>query len=1370
MKTIETFLSKFNDLNIKLEVEDEVLEKQLAYWSRQLNGSPELLELPADYPRPAVMRHRGKHLQSKLNRELTERIKQLSRQNNVTLFMTLFAAFNVLLSRYSGQNDLVVGSPDANHTHTADMIEFSVNTLVLRTRIKGEQTFNELLKQVKQTTLEAYNHSDIPFEYLVEQMDPTRSTSHSPLFQVMFVFQNTPDKELEPGGLNKIIPEPEKSTAKFDLTLNVTEQGEVLVCDWGYRTDLFCPDTITRMTGHFQVLLEGILNTPEQSISQLPLLNKTEQQQLLVWNQTDTPTSQATGYHCDKTIVDLFQEQVEKTPDNIAVVFPSTSSEHCEDQQLTYSELNRKSNQLANYLLSLKSETGNSPLITDNSLIGICVERSLDMVIGITGILKAGAAYVPLDPDYPVSRLQFMLHDSSVPVLLSRNHLLKRLPASKAKVICLDSDRDKIAAGSMDKPEIQSKPDDLAYVIYTSGSTGEPKGVSGTHKGMVNRLSWMWKSCPFETDEVCCHRSSINFVDHVAELFSPLLKGVPLVLFTGEKMQNTVSIINMLHQYKTTRFLLVPSLLRSILEQENHELLKLTSVKYWFCSGEALPARLVKVFYEKIPEGALFNIYGSTEVSADVSVYKVERQDIVNILNYFSTEYKSSNYFSSAQLSPESITTPGVEIEELKLAFKNKEVPLLPQGKNEYYAYLKKYVLPYLINTSSPRFIGHMTSILPSFNFELTDLISRLNQNMVKVETSKSLVFLERQAMAMLHHAFYNYPESFYEKHSQQAENSLGITVSGGSMANVSALWVARNRALPPDDTFPGAAQAGIIAALSHYKYKNIVLLGSRLMHYSIQKAVSLLGLGIENIVYVEEDENGKMDIDALKQCIEDCRRKQWCIIALMGIAGATETGNIDPLDEMAEIAEQFNIHFHVDAAWGGPVVFSNRHKGKLKGIEKADSITLCGHKQLYLPMGISFCLFKQPDMVKAISISTAYQARKGGYDFGQYSPEGSRSSLSLCLHAAFHLIGKQGYAKLIDDGIDKAQYLKERLLKNDAFELMRKPVLNIVNFRYIPVRFRDKLAHRLLTKEDNIQINNANVQLQEMQFKEGRSFFSRTKLSNTHYTDDLPIDINRAVLTNPLTTYQDIDFVVEDLLAIAAGYIENDYPADKQELSNLTSSPPKRDEQEEFLDKYTIPIGKPAGNTNIYILDTNQKPVPVGVSGELHVSGVGLASGYLNRPELTAGKFIQIEIYGKSQRFYKTGDLARWLPDGNIEYIGRLDHQVKLRGFRIELSEIEATLSRHDKVKEAVVTLHNKDNNPRLVAYVTVTGKQLTDNEQTAPNDTFEQTALIPELHSWLKTRLPEYMLPSDFNVLNKFPLTPGGKIDRRALSTLNT
>ncbi len=298
-------------------LQGEILEQQLAYWIEKLTGAPQSLELPTDYPRPAVMRDQGKHLQSTLNIDITRGIRQLSQQLGVTVFMTLLAAFKVLLFRYSGQTDLVMGSPVANRTQhqTEDLIGFFVNTLVLRTHISGEETFSELLKQVRQTSLEAYGHQDIPFEYLVEQINPARSLSHSPMFQVMFVLQNTPHEELEMSGLKLSMIEPENRTAKFDLTLSVAEHGDIFVCDWEYNTELFRHETITRMTEHFKVLIDGIINSSEQKLYQLPLLTETEQEQLQVWNQTDT------HYPEDLTIVDLFEAQVEKTPDNIALVF-----------------------------------------------------------------------------------------------------------------------------------------------------------------------------------------------------------------------------------------------------------------------------------------------------------------------------------------------------------------------------------------------------------------------------------------------------------------------------------------------------------------------------------------------------------------------------------------------------------------------------------------------------------------------------------------------------------------------------------------------------------------------------------------------------------------------------------------------------------------------------------------------------------------------------------------------------------------------------------------------------------------------------------------------------------------------------------------
>ena len=771
----------------------EILQGQSTYWRDKLAGIPELLELPTDYPRPAVMSYRGAHLRSILDGELAQGVRQLSRQHGVTVFMTLLAAFDVLLSRYSGQTDIVVGSPIANRTHhqTEGLIGFFVNTLALRAALTGEMRFPELLKQVRQTALDAYAHQDIPFEHLVEEINPVRSLSHSPLFQAMFVLQNAPEGALELSGLAVSSLEPESTIAKFDLTLSIADQDGELVCDWVYCTDLFRTETITRMAEHFQVLLAGILEDPEQPLSRLPLLTEAERQQLLAWNRTET------DYPKDKTIVDLFQEQVEKTPDNIAVVF--------EDRELTYGELNGRANRLAHYLMALG--------VGAETLVGICVERSLEMVIGLMGILKAGGAYVPLDPDYPAERLQFMLEDARVPVLLTQSALLEDPPASDAQTVCLDSDWEAIAGYSGENPARRSGPKNLAYVIYTSGSTGVPKGVMNTHAGICNLLSWMQDAYGLTAADSILQKNPFSFDVSVSEFFLPLLVGARLTVAKPGGHQDPGYLVKLIEQQGITTLHFVPSMLQAFVQDPT--LKTGIPLRRVICGGEALPVELEKRFFAALPSVALHNLYGPTEAAVDVT------------------------YWTCQQDNP-----------------------------------------------------------------------------------------------------------------------------------------------------------------------------------------------------------------------------------------------------------------------------------------------------------------------------------------------------------------------------------------------------------------------------------------------------------SNS------------------------------------------------------------------------VPIGRPIANIRIYILDTHHNPTPPGVPGELCIAGIGLARGYLNRPELTAEKFIEVEVFGKPERLYKTGDLARWLPDGNIEYLGRMDHQIKLRGFRIELGEIEATLSRHEAVKEAVVILYRGDDNPRLAAYVT-------------PAMSMDDTS---GLRLWLKDRLPEYMVPASFTMLDEIPLTPNGKIDRKALSRLSS
>ncbi len=776
----------------------EPLAAQLAYWRAQLGGSPPALELPADFPRPPLLTHRGASISFRVEPKLYQALRGLARREGATLYMTLLAAFQVLLSRYGGGTDIVVGSPIANRirAEVEDLIGFFVNTLVLRTDLSGDPSFLDLISRVREAALGAYAHQDLPFEQLVEALNPVRDLSRHPLVQVVFQVMNASLEPLSLAGLGAEPCEGEAIATRFDLELHLFEAEGGL---WGlavYSTELFEEATIASLLTHFHTLLEEIAADPDRRLSQLSLLSPAEREQVLVeWNATQA------DYPRDRTVVDLFEAQVGRTPEARAVVF--------EEQSLSYAALNAKANQLAHHLLSLETPD-HTPLIRPDTLVAICVERSLDMVVGLLGILKAGAAYVPIDPGYPAERIAFMLADSAAPVLLTETALKDQLPlaalGSAFAVMCLDALEG--AAYPATNPAPQSRPDSLAYVIYTSGSTGRPKGTTIQHNNVANLIAWHQHVYGLTSTDNTTQLADQAFDAAVWEIWPTLTRGAKLHIVKDE--------------------------IRSV------------------------PARLV--------EWLLVN----------------------NITITF-------------------LPTPIAEI--------------------------------------------------------------------VLMEPWPSTA-------------------------------KLRLLLTGG---------------------------------------------------------------------------------DAL-------------------------------------------------------------------------------HK--WPPLGLPFTVVNN------------------------YGPT-ENTVVTTC------------------------------------------------------VRLRAKTAPHVLP-----------------------------------------------------------------------------------------------------------PIGRPIANTRIYILDAYHQPLPPGIPGELCIAGAGLARGYLNLPELTAERFIEVDLFGQCERIYKTGDLARWLPDGNLEYLGRLDHQVKLRGFRIELGEIEAVLAQHEAVREAVAVLYQGDDNPRLVAYITV------------GNDV--EAAALPEvLKAHLQSRLPDYMVPAHIQVLDTLPLTPNGKINRRALPT---
>jgi len=593
-------------------LQGEVLQTQLNYWRQQLGGDLPILELPTDHPRPAIQSNNGATQPFQLSKSLTEKLKDLSKQEGVTLFMTLLATFKVLLHRYTQQEDIIVGTPIANRNRSEieGLIGFFVNTLVLRANLGSNPTFRELLQEVREVTLGGYAHQDLPFERLVEELQPGRNLSHNPLFQVMFILQNASTQVLHLPELTLELLKAEKNTANFDLTLSLTETEAGLKGDLEYNTDIFDAARINRMLGHFQVLLEGIVTNREQRLAKLPLLTRNEQNQLLIeWNKTQTDYPQHLCIH------QLFEAQVEKTPDAVAVVF--------ENEYLTYKELNQRANQLAHYLQKL----GVGPEV----LVGICVERSLEMVIGLLGILKAGGAYIPLDPAYPKERLGYMLADAQISVLLTQKHLLETLPTHNAQTVYLDQNENLFITQSTANPISQATSENLAYVIYTSGSTGQPKGVLINHSNVVRLFAAVQPWYNFHQQDVWTLFHSYAFDFSVWEIWGALLYGGKLVVVPYWVSRSPEAFYDLLSKEQVTVLNQTPSAFRQLIqvEESTGELLSL-NLRLVIFGGEALDIQSLQPWFARHGDESpqLVNMYGITETTVHVTYRPLTLADL----------------------------------------------------------------------------------------------------------------------------------------------------------------------------------------------------------------------------------------------------------------------------------------------------------------------------------------------------------------------------------------------------------------------------------------------------------------------------------------------------------------------------------------------------------------------------------------------------------------------------------------------------------------------------------------------------------------------------------------------------------------------
>ncbi|MFT5757211.1 MAG: amino acid adenylation domain-containing protein [Alteromonadaceae bacterium] len=592
-------------------LQGELLEKQKEYWLDNLKGAPELVSLPLDRPRPEIQDYTGDSIKLVLEIDVSRRLKALSQAHGTTLYTVILAAWAAVISRLSSQDDIVIGTPNANRTRAEleSLIGFFINTQAMRVKVPADLTVEQLLAQVKETSLAALSHQDIQFEQIVDAVNPIRSQSHSPIFQLMFTWQNTPEDDEEFGELNVESIDANDRSAQFDLSLTLEEHDQQIVGSFGFATAIFDQETIERHWGYLKAMLTAMVNSDTQQVGMIPLMSAQERIQVVkTFNNTDKTFPQ------DKLIHQLFEQQVVLTPNAIAIEFNG--------EVLTYLQLNERANQLARHLIDLG--------VKPDDCVALCLERSLEMVISIYAVIKAGGAYVPMDPEHPKDRLAHMVTDSAPMIVLTQSVIVERLSdIAKCPIIVLDEMPWQFSvwannvASNLVAESIGLHNTNLAYVIYTSGSTGLPKGVMVEHKSLVNRIDWMQQEYQLQASENVLQKTPFSFDVSVWEFFWPLCYGAKLVLADPQGHKDPLYLAQLINEKHISTLHFVPSMLQAFLVQQP----QCQSLKRVICSGEALPLNIVIAAKELWPQAELHNLYGPTEATIDVTAWTCSVKD-----------------------------------------------------------------------------------------------------------------------------------------------------------------------------------------------------------------------------------------------------------------------------------------------------------------------------------------------------------------------------------------------------------------------------------------------------------------------------------------------------------------------------------------------------------------------------------------------------------------------------------------------------------------------------------------------------------------------------------------------------------------------
>jgi amino acid adenylation domain-containing protein len=1452
------------------------------YWSEALAGEIPALDLPTDWARSAPGDVCGASLPVDLGAEQSEAVRALAASAGTTPFVVLLSAYQALLHRYTGGQQTIVGSPTygRDHVEFANVIGDFINTIPLKADFSADPTFHELLAQMRQRVIAGLEHQDYPFALLVEKLHPARDASRTPIFQTLFILQRHKqvaglkdifsqqpgEARIDFGGLaveSFAVPHNE---GQFDVALELVDLGGIYRGYLKYNADLFAVPTVTALACHYAGLLRALVASPETRVSEVPLLSPAEQHQILEeWNDT------ARNYPRNVCLHQLIAAQAERTPNAVALVF--------EGKRLTYRELDERANQLAHYLQKLG--------VTAETRVGISLDRSFEMVIGLLGILKAGGAYVPMDPSYSEARLAFMLQDAGARILLAQKHLMPALKATKAEIVCLDADWDKIARESTDQPEPRARAENLAYMIYTSGSTGRPKGAMNEHRAVVNRLLWMQDEFQFGPADVVVQKAPFSFDVSVGEFFAPLIAGARLVVAKPEGHKDPGYLIDLVKREGVTIMHFDPSMLRIFLGAEGVE--RCASLRAVVCSGEALPPDLVIRFYAH-SSATLHNLYGSTETGGEVTRWTCPRHGDLSVVPIGKPVANTQCYILDQHLQPVPVGVAG----ELHLGgaqvgrgYHNrpeltaeKFIPdpfADPPGRRLYKTgdlcrYLRDGNIEYLGQIEEHEaFFRQMLGDIdePTAPFGLLDVRgdgSGIEQAHLAVDPDLARRLRARarklgvSASSLFHLAWARVLAKVSGREDvvfgtvlfEPTQGSEGADRVTGSFINILPI---RIRVGEQEVETAVRCTHNLLADLMRHKHAAPALaqrcsavpapvpLFSALLNYrdspdgeqvlsgeALQAREEMTRPPAEEranspFIVSVNDFAGDFSLDAQTPAsVGPLRVCQFMGTALEALAGALEnqpskavrTLDVLPASERHRVLHEWN---DTGAAFPSERCVHQLFEAQVEKTPDAIAIVFEEESLTYAELNCRanqlahhLCaLGVRPDARVAICIERGLEmivallaVLKAGGAYVPLDPSYPPERLRFMLDDSTPLaLLTQTRLQALFSGLPGTVPVLDLTAANPAWQNLPESTPDPQSIGLTP----NHLAYVIYTSGSTGQPKGVLIQHRSLvnliqwhlnafvlQREDRCSSMARFGFDAATWEIWPPLCCG-AILTFPpsensndtealLSWWRNQELEVSFLptpiaeLAFGQGTTNNSLrflliggdrlrqlppPWLRHALINnygptettvvATSGP---------IDGSSVSIGRPIANTRVYILDARGEPAPVGVSGELYIGGVGVARGYLNRPELTAEKFLDDPFVGEpGARMYRTGDLGRWLPDGNIEFVGRNDFQVKIRGFRIELGEIETRLAQHPAVRQAaVIAREDTSGDKRLVAYYTATaGKTETAGQPQEPPLTAEQ------LRSHLSATLPEYMVPAAYVRLKSFPLTPNGKVDRRAL-----